>query len=260
MPQENSSIPDHPSDIQTERKPFLDHLEDLRGTLLKIAGAIAVGTVLSFIFASKILAILRFPLTLALKALNRLEMEKEILRSLTPAGGFTLSIKVSFFSGIILALPFCFYFLAQFVNPGLTSKEKKYIFPIFLTGGGLFILGSSLCYGAALPQCLKFFWHYNETLGIVPLWTIENYISFAVFLILAFGVAFEIPLVILALVKFGILSSTTLRKKRRLAIVIIFIAAAVLTPSPDAFTQILLAVPMILLYEICIWLSAKMKA
>ncbi len=242
-----------------EEKPFLSHLEDLRGTLLKIAGTVLLATLFCFIFASKILEFLKWPLSRVLHSLGQDAMQKDILRSLTPAGGFILSVKLAFFSGLILALPFCFYFLARFITPGLTIKEKRYLFPILFSGTLLFFLGALLCYGVALPQCLKFFWHYNENLGIIPLWTIENYISFSVFLILSFGLAFETPLIILALVKFGVLSHATLRAKRRLAIVLIFIVAAVLTPSPDAFSQILLAIPMILLYEICVWVSAKMK-
>lgn len=246
-------------DSSSEVKPFLGHLEDLRGTILKIAGTVLLSTLLCFIFARKILEILKWPLSEVLHMLGQEAMQKEILRSLTPAGGFILSVKLAFFSGLILALPFCLYFFTQFISPGLTLKEKNYLLPIFLSGSILFLLGALLCYGVALPQCLKFFWHYNENLGIVPLWTIENYISFSVFLILSFGLAFEIPLIILALVKFGVLSHTTLRTKRRLAIVFIFITAALLTPSPDAFSQILLAIPMILLYEMCVWLSAKIK-
>jgi sec-independent protein translocase protein TatC len=161
---------------------------------------------------------------------------------------------MALFSGITIASPPCFYFLAQFLLPGLTQKERKYLPSIFVLGSALFLTGILFCYWIALPQSLRFLWRYNEVMGILPLWTIESYISFSILFMLAFGLAFETPLLILSLVKIGILSPSFLREKRRHAIVIIVILAAVLTP-PDAFSQILLAIPMILLYEICIWIS-----
>lgn len=236
------------------RKPFLEHLEDLRATFIRIIIAIALASLISFFFASQLLSILKHPLVVMLHAVGSSHLEKEILRSLNPAGAVMLSLKISLFAGIMVALPFLLYFLAQFILPGLTGKEKKYLLPIFLWGSILFAAGALFCYGVALPQTLRFLWSYNESMGITPFWTIENYIPFALFLIIAFGLAFETPLLILTLVKLDILSPEQLRTKRRYAIVAIFIVAAVLTP-PDVFSQVILAVPMLLLYEVCVWIS-----
>ncbi|MBI1884171.1 MAG: twin-arginine translocase subunit TatC [Chlamydiae bacterium] len=247
------------TDLPLEQKSFPDHLEDLRGTLLKVLLVIVGATFLSFAFSARILHLLKFPLSHMLTKIGQANLEREMLRSLSPAGAFILSLKISFFSGLLLAFPFCSYFLSQFILPGLTSKEKKYLLPIFLWGNMLFILGVLLCYGVALPQSLHFFWKYHQMMGIIPSWTIENYISFSVFLMLSFGIAFELPLVILTLIKFDVLEVRLLREKRRHAIVIIVIVAAVLTPSTDAFSQILLALPMIILYEICIRLGGRIE-
>jgi sec-independent protein translocase protein TatC len=242
----------------SDKKPFLDHLEDLRITIIKILITLGIATGLSLIFTSKLLYLLKFPLIMALNSMGQGAMEKEILRSMAPAGAFTLSLKMALFAGLAFALPPILYFLTRFILPGLNEKEKKYLPLVFLFGAALFALGILFCYWIALPQSLKFLWRYNEFMGILPLWTIESYISFVIFFMLAFGLAFETPLLILSLVKLDLLSPMLLREKRRHAIVVIIIVAAVLTP-PDVFSQILLAIPMIFLYEICIWISSWIK-
>lgn len=242
-------------EILEERKPFLEHLEDFRGTLIKILVSIGLAVILSFFFAPNFLFILKYPLIQALSWMGQSSMEKEILKSLTPAGAVVLSFKIALCSGLILSSPFSFFFLSRFFIPGLDPKQKKLLFPFFLWAVILFLVGISFCYWVALPQTLRFFWQYNEIMGIVPLWTIENYVSFALLFILAFGAAFEMPLAILFLVKIGILTPWMLKRNRRYAVVIILIIAAVLTP-PDVLSQIILAIPLLLLYELCIWISS----
>lgn len=241
-----------------EKKPFFDHLEDFRQTFIRILVTVGITTVLSFFLSPKIFSMLKFPLERALTSIGKVGMEKEILRSMAPGGAFSLSLKIALCSGLIVSSPISLFFLAQFILPGLLEKERRYLYPVLFWGGILFLLGVLLCYQIVLPQSLKFLWRFHDFMGIVPLWTVDHYISFTLFLMLSFGLSFETPLLILALVKLNILSSKTLREKRRHAIVAIFIIAAVLTPSPDAFSQVLLALPMILLYEGCIWVSRKL--
>ena len=239
-------------------KPFLDHLDDFRSVLFKILASILIAGGLCLFFSPDILKILKFPLAKALAWMHREGADKNMLMSLSPAGGFTLSLKLALLSGMILALPFILFFLLRFISPALKENEKKYLFPLFAAALTLFISGTLLCYFYALPQSLRFLWMFNERMGIVTFWTVESYVSFASLFLLAFGLAFETPVLILGLVKLNILSPYLLRTGRRYAIVIIFIVAAVLTP-PDAFSQILLAIPMLILYEICVWLSTWIK-
>jgi len=240
------------------KKPFLDHLEDFRSVLFQIFATVLIAGGLCLFFAPDILKMLKEPLAKALVWMHKEGADKAMLMSLSPAGGFTLSLKLAIMSGMILALPFILFFLLRFISPALKEDEKKYLFPLFASALALFILGTALCYFYALPQSLRFLWMFNERMGIATFWTIESYVSFASLFLLAFGLAFETPVLILGLVKLNILSAYILRMGRRYAILIIFIVAAVLTP-PDAFSQILLAIPMLILYEICVWLSAWME-
>lgn len=242
-----------------EKKPFLEHLEDLRQTIIKILMVSGIAAVACFFFVPAILHWLKTPLVRVLTQMDQSHMIKEVLRSLAPTGAFVLGIKISFISGLVFASPLCLYFLARFLLPAMTRLERKVAAQIFTAGAGCFIAGLSLCYWVALPQSLKLLWRYNEILGIVPLWTIESYVSFALFFLLAFGICFETPMVILILVRLQILSTASLRTKRRYAVVAILVVAAVLTP-PDVVSQIMLAAPMLLLYEACILIGRWMES
>lgn len=232
------------------RKPFLDHLEDLRFLLLKSGVVLVLATVLMFYFAPDLLKIILLPLKNAVA-----EAESVSLRTLRPASGFLIGIKVSLLFGLLFSLPLLLFFLGQFFVPALKKKERRWLGPVFLAGGGLFAVGVLFCYLVVLPITLGFLWGYTERLNLANDWTIEYYVTFVVSLILVFGLVFEMPILVLGLVKASILTPEFLRQKRAYAILIIVILAALITP-PDVVSQILLAVPMLLLYEICIW-SAK---
>ena len=234
-------------------KPFFDHLEDLRWMIIKMVVTLAVTMFLSFFFARQLLAVIIWPL-------KRVAGDPErFLYSLEVTGGFTLAMLLALYAGLVLACPFLLYFLAQFVLPALTSKEKGMMWPVFASGVGLFLAGVALAYFAVIPAGLKFFLDYNQYLGIRSQWVIENYVSFVSHMCLAFGICFELPLVVLALAKLGIVTAEFLRQKRAYVIVIIFIIAAVITPTTDMVNQCLLAVPMCLLYEACIWIAWWME-
>lgn len=234
-------------------KPFFDHLEDLRWMLIKMIVTLAVTMFLSFFFARQLLAVIIWPL-------KRVAGDPErFLYSLEVTGGFTLAMLLALYAGLVLACPFLLYFLAQFVLPALTPKEKGMMGPVFAAGVGLFLSGVALAYFAVIPAGLKFFLDYNKYLGIRSQWVIENYVSFVSHMCLAFGICFELPLVVLALAKLGIVSAKFLREKRPYVIVLIFIIAAVITPTTDMVNQCLLAVPMCVLYEACIWIAWWME-
>ncbi|HEX5790958.1 MAG TPA: twin-arginine translocase subunit TatC [Luteolibacter sp.] len=178
-----------------------------------------------------------------------------LMSALKPTETFMLSMKLSFFAGIIVSFPLVLMFILQFVLPGLHAHEKKTLWPAMAIGFGLFFGGVLFAYFQVLPRALTFFYEWGGSLGVSNDWRIGEYISFATQFTLLFGVAFELPVVVMVLVKLGLLSYETMSSTRSYAIVAIMVLAAVLTPTPDAFTLSLMAVPMIILYEICIWLA-----
>lgn len=234
-------------------KPFLDHLEDLRWMLIKMIAALAAAMFLSFVFARQLLAVIVWPLA------RVTDDPSPFLRTLEVTGGFTLAMKLSLYAGIVIACPFLLYFLAQFILPALTRQERGLLTPAFTAGTLLFLGGASLAYFAVIPAGLRFFIEYNKYLGIRSEWTIDNYVSFVSHMTLAFGVCFELPLVVLILAKLGIVTHAFLRQKRPYVIVLIFIVAALITPTTDMVNQCLLAIPMCLLYEACIWIAWWME-
>jgi sec-independent protein translocase protein TatC len=253
-PREPESHPVENDDPQDGAvKSFFEHLEDLRWMLVKMVAALSVTVVLCFFCAQSLLAVIKWPL-------ERIGQNPEtFLRTLEVVGGFNLAMELALYAGIVLACPLLLFFLAQFILPGLTAREKQLLVPTFLTGVGLFLMGASLAYFVVIPAGLRFFIEYNKYLGIRSEWTIDNYVSFVSHMTLAFGLCFELPLVVLVLARLGIVSHKFLRDKRSYVIVLIFIVAAVITPTTDMFNQTLLALPMCLLYEACIWIAWWME-
>ena len=168
---------------------------------------------------------------------------------------FMLTMKLAFFAGIVVAFPLLLYFLLQFILPGLKEKERKALWPALAIGFGLFLGGVFFAYFFVLPKVLNFFYIWSQSLGITNDWRIGYYISFATTFVLIFGLAFELPVVVMTLVHLGILSFTVMNSTRSYAVLSIVIIAAIITPTPDIPTLMLLAGPMYILYEICIWLA-----
>ncbi len=210
-------------------------------------------------FAPVLLQAILWPFKAAVGRFALHAPETALLRTLRPTGAFMISMKLAFGAGFILSLPWILWFLGKFVLPGLTSLERGYIFPALVAGTMLFAAGVAFCYFLMLPTALGFFWSYGEKMGIANEWTIENYVSLVMQLLIAFGAVFELPVVLLFLVKVGMIGHRAMRRARRYVIVGVFIAAAALTPTPDMVSQILLAVPMILLYEFSVWIACWMK-
>jgi sec-independent protein translocase protein TatC len=177
------------------------------------------------------------------------------LVNLTPAGGFFVAFQVAFYGGMVLASPFLLYFIASFVFPALRLKERKYIYRALFVGGGLFLIGVSFCYFILMPVALAASQMYSQWLGLGAFqWRAEEYISFVCKFMLGMGLGFELPVVILTLVKIGVLNYRMLRSMWRYMIVINLVLGAVLT-TPEVVTQVLMAVPLYMLYEITVWIA-----
>lgn len=243
---------DEEAEVSHSVKPFLEHLEDLRWVLIKTIATLGVAMLASFFFARQLLDVLIYPL-------QRVTGDAEpFLRTLEVTGGFSVALKLALYAGIVVSCPVLLYFVAQFVLPALTLREKSMLAPVLGFGVGLFLVGAALAYFLVIPNALRFFIDYNRQLHIRSEWTIQNYISFVTVVLLAFGLAFELPLVVVTLARLGIVTHEFLRQKRIYAIPLIFFLAAVITP-PDLMSQILLGVPMCLLYEACIWIALWME-
>lgn len=178
-----------------------------------------------------------------------------LMGAFKPTEAFMLSMKLSFFAGIIISFPLLMYFILSFVLPGLKQDERHALWPALAIGFGLFLLGAGFAYFIVLQNVLEFFYNWSSEMNITNDWRIGYYISFATQFVLIFGLAFELPVVVMTFVKLGLLGYETMRNTRSYAVLAIIVIAAVITPTPDAFTLLLLAAPMYLLYEICIWLA-----
>ncbi len=233
-------------DGQGAVKPFLEHLEDLRWMIIKIAISVGLAMVASFAFRQQLVRIVQWPLA----SVDARHVEN--LASLGVADSMTISLQLAFYSGFVFAFPFVLYFLAEFVLPGLTRKERKVLLVSAVVGFGLFLAGVAFSYFIVLPQALAFFYKDATSLGWTPNWTVREYYAFCTQFTIAFGLAFELPVVVLALVKVGILDQRMLGRFRPYALVCIFIFAAIITPTQDVVTLVLMGGPMYLLYEACI--------
>jgi len=329
-------------------KPFLEHLEDLRATIMRIALTLVIAMTVAFTFQDKLMHVLRRPVDqvwvlhqakllpkgldadswekvkhieraaagldeasresfyrhlgddslrfhaksvallravlqvpeanrenfissldadAALKAQVRLLLltkpspdidgrgNLQMMSALRPTETFMLSMKLALFAGIVLAFPVLVFFILQFVVPGLHLHERRMLWPALMIGFGLFLFGVCFAYFLVLPRALEFFYDWSTSLGVSNDWRIGDYISFATQFTLLFGVAFELPVVVMLLVKLGLIGYEGMHRTRSYAIVAIFLAAAIITPDPSVVTMSLMAVPMVFLYECCIWLA-----
>lgn len=175
--------------------------------------------------------------------------------SLGPAAAFVVATKIAFYGGLVVASPFIFYFVGNFVFPALKIHEKKYIYRGLGFGFLLFMTGVSFCYFVMMPLALAVSAKYAEWFGFkANQWRAEEYISFVCKFMLGMGIGFEMPVVILTLVKIGLLNYGILKRARPYVIVIAFVLGAVLT-TPEVITQVLMAIPLLALYEISVWIA-----
>lgn len=169
---------------------------------------------------------------------------------IAPTEALLTNLKISIFGGVFLSLPFIFYQVASlFRFPSITGPFFMSIVSLLL-----FVMGAVFAYCVVIPQALRFFLQFENEF-LCAQWTVSRYLSFFLWTVFSFGLMFEVPLVLYFLTKFGIVKTSVLRKERRYAVLVVFIAAGIMTPGPDVLSQVLLAGPMIVLYELSIWVS-----
>src|SRR6185503_8139322 len=217
-------------------KPFLEHLEDLRWTIVKMALTLAVAMIGCFGFRTSLVRILQAPL-------NAVDPQAQTLRALGITDSITVSFHLAFYAGIVISFPLLLFFIAEFVLPALTVMEKKILFPAIGVSFALFLTGVLLCYFWLLPKTILFFFRDTQSLGWAPTWTVQQYYSFVTRFTMGFGLAFELPVVVLALVRFGLITYRFMARTRPYAIILMFILAAIITPTPDILTLIAMALP-----------------
>ena len=235
---------------------FLDHLEDLRWTLIK--SAVVFG-----IFVTVIAYNMKFSARLLGWPLEQVKSEypkmNTDLITNSPMGVFSVIIDICLIGGLVLSLPFILFFVGQFIAPALTKREMKVLLPTCASAVFLFLGGASFGYFLLTPSTIRVAFQLNEMMHYTVLWTADRYYSLLMWLVLGMGAAFEFPLLIVLAVYMGFIEVATLRKYRRHAIVVIFIIAAVITPTPDPINQTLFALPLIVLYEVAIFVAAQLK-
>ena len=228
---------------ETGKIPFTSHLEELRKRLIVCFVSVGIGFALSYGFKEKLFQILSRPLIAVMAA------DDKLIFTGLPEAFFTY-LKVAFLSGIMLSTPIILYEFWMFVAPGLYQKEKRLLLPIVFLSTFFFLGGSLFGYFIVFPFGFKFFLGFaSET--IQPLPSMKEYLGFSAKLLLAFGLVFELPLIITFLSKMGLVTVDYLKKNRKYALLLFFAGAAILTP-PDVVTQIMMALPLMILYEISI--------
>lgn len=234
--------------MDEKKLPLTAHLQELRQRLIFSFIAIGVGFILCYAFVDHIFNILAAPLT------NELMPKGGSLIFTSVAEAFFTYMKVALIAGIIVTSPFVVYQIWAFVAPGLYQKEKRYVVPFVLGSTLFFVLGILFGYYVAIPVGFKFLLGYATDI-IKPMPSMKEYLSFSLRFLLACGLVFEFPVVLVLLSKIGIVDAKMLARQRKYALLLIFIFAAVVTPSPDLISQVLMAVPLVGLYELSILLS-----
>ncbi len=255
--------------MEDEKQPLTEHLGDLRKRIFISLITFLAAFMICFSFAEDIFRLVVFPLkyNLVLSFQNPFlqfvpedKLDGAKLIFLAPAEALWMSIKISAVSALILGLPVFFHQIWRFVAPGLLPHEKKYFIPFIFSASALFLLGSFFCFFVVLPFAISFLLTYKVGDILMPMLSVGMYVDFCLKFILAFGIIFELPIVIIFLTKLGIVTPQFLAKNRKYAILMSFILAAILTPTPDAFNQTLMAFPIMILYEIGILVSRLFKA
>jgi sec-independent protein translocase protein TatC len=226
-----------------DKVPFTDHLEELRTRLIRCFIAVGIGFFAAYFFKEKLFDILTMPLV------NAMGSDGNMIFTGLPEAFFTY-LKTSLLTAILLASPVIIFEFWMFVAPGLYKTERRVLIPIVILSTLFFTGGALFGYFLVFPFGFKFFLGFqSETIKAMP--SMREYLGFATKLLLAFGVVFELPLVLTALARLGIVSVDFLKKNRKYALLLFFVGAAILTP-PDVVTQIMMALPLMLLYEVSI--------
>lgn len=229
-----------------EKQPFLSHLEELRKRLIVCAIGIGCAFFVAYFFKEDLFRILIMPLKEVMPEGDRL-----IFTNLPEM--FFAYLKVSLIAGILAATPVIFYELWMFIAPGLYQHEQRFVIPFVICSSFLFTAGSLFGYFIVFPFGFKFLMGYaNEYVQALP--SVKEYFSFSTKLLFAFGLVFEMPVVVFFLAKMGLVTAEAMRRKRKYAFLMTFVVGAVLTP-PDVLTQFMMAVPLMVLYEFSIFVA-----
>lgn len=231
-----------PEQIQDEMKgnmSLIRHLEELRWRLIRAMAAVGIGSLIAYFFIEEIVHFITLP--------------ADKLYYMQPAEAFFTYLKVSIFVGFLIALPIVLYQVWRFFLPALTTKERMVLSLVVPSSVLLFFIGIAFSYMFVLPAGLKFFLGFASE-DLQPLLSVGKYIDFVIAFILPFGFIFELPLVIMILAKIGVVSSAFLRKKRKIVVFMAFVIGAVISPTPDVLSQTMIAVPVLVLYEISVFI------
>lgn len=223
---------------------FWDHLDELRRRMVRSFIGIVLAAIAGFFLSDRARDFLAAPFA---------EKVSGTLALLAPADGFVIQIKIALMLGLFIASPYVFFELYGFVGPGLKPKEKRWLWPVVIMGTILFWGGVVFAW-VILPTALEFLGSFAQA-GVQNFWSLKNYINLVIFLLLAFGLIFQLPLVIGILIATGLVPSAFFRRHRRYAIVVIFVLAAFATPTTDWLTMTLMAGPLVVLYELSIWIG-----
>jgi sec-independent protein translocase protein TatC len=234
--------------VQDLYMSITEHLEDLRRCLVKSAAALVAASVVSYIFSDRIFAWMVEPLRQVLGP------ERNLIGTGVAEAFFT-EIKVALVGGVFLGSPVLFHQVWRFISPGLREAEKKLVVPFVLCTSAFFVGGAYFCYWKVLPYAFDYFVQQYGDLGVSPEIRIGEYFTFFFRMIFAFGVTFELPILTFFLVRLGIWDHRLLWRNFRYAIIAVFILAAVLTPGGDVVSQLLLAVPLTVLYVLSIGIA-----
>lgn len=223
---------------------LIEHLAELRRRIIISLVALGTASILSLPFASSLLVILKLP---AQGLIERLVF-------FSPQEGFLIYLRIAFLCGWVIAMPVILYQVWAFILPAMEEKLKKRAANFVLLCSITFIIGGLFAYFILIPPALRFLLNFAKN-ELVPVISANKYISFVISLILGGGLVFQMPVLSFILTKLGVINPQILRKKYKYAIVIIFSVAAIITPTIDAFNMLILAVPMLFLYEVSIWIS-----
>ncbi|MBN2467288.1 MAG: twin-arginine translocase subunit TatC [Deltaproteobacteria bacterium] len=229
-----------------EKIPFTEHLEELRKRIIICFIAIGIGFAVCYSFAERIYLVLAKPLQQALPSDSSLIFT-------SPTEAFLTYLKTAFISGLFLAIPVILYQIWKFVAPGLYKNEAKYVVPFVISSSILFIGGALFGYLIVFPLGFKFLMSFTSE-SILALPSMREYFNFVTKLLLAFGLVFETPIFILFLTRMNIVTHQMLSRQRKYFILVAFVLGAVLTP-PDVVTQTLMAVPLVILYELSVLIA-----
>lgn len=234
--------------------PFLDHLEELRKVIIKSVIALFVACAVIGVFTVQFNEMLMYPFERAQEIFGK---EVPLPRVGSVFSPFFVMFEISIFGGIFFALPFILYYIGQFIIPALTQRERKVIKPVLCASTLLFTAGAALAFFFMLPIGISFSFKISEMMKWEILYDIQNYYSFIVWVPLATGVSFQLPLLIILLIYIGVLTPEFLRKNRRVIFVVILIFSAIVTP-PDPLTLILLTIPLYMLYEAAVFIGTRL--